>query len=704
MSTTENTASVSPDTGNPSPRFATPTRLPTKLSDKNLMRHLYQTIGFTEDEIQHLLASGLDSPSRLMKAQALNTIDTFIDTGKLSPGAQIDLPALAQYIAWYKQDHGKFDNLHIFFSKESFDLFDPNSVLMSSTQNLPASVPATTNHSDLKVRINDFPTFSGKTGDWIRFYEKFTSIAELQGFDHLLKENPKHSSRFSTDPNYAHQCHQLYSILKNCCAGGLALPKVNEYKASKDGYLSWQRLCRHYYAKGNVQSYVMSCYEQLQKLALTPNSHGGIDTYISKFEDLTLKIEEAGSKIDSAWKTSMFLSGIKDRNYLTFKFTCQTNGYDYDRCVVELRRFTDELNSSSQIPRQSNSKVRKMRKKSEKPNSSSNSRHLSKDQWNSLSAEQKEVYKAGMKSLTKPTTSTPTRQSNTATSQQESQPKISDPKPSESSMGNIWLRTEDGPTSPQKRILRAMKRLERRGRRYQKTIPPNKIVAVNQKQHATYDQQIVATKKVLLEELNRKFSSPEMLSEPIPRKPSPILSQRRIIRECVKRRLNVPEDSHDERRKDEKPPKLPKIDLLKQENRPKPRYVVVGHFVLYSPATGTKTYMFRTIDRHNYVQHEYTVEELSRVAKDALVDYIRQNPRLCTEYNREIRSWVQEQGIPFEDDELEDPQDQDQEEDSKPPAKNMAKITAMQYSSHLLSNDTLLIDGGCDTSTTLSEM
>ena len=75
------------------------------------------------------------------------------------------------------------------------------------------------------------------------------------------------------------------------------LPKINKFKSTKDGYLAWQKLYKHYYARGNVHSYAKSCLEQLMKLSLTASSVGGVDTYISKFEDLCLKLEECGNSL-----------------------------------------------------------------------------------------------------------------------------------------------------------------------------------------------------------------------------------------------------------------------------------------------------------------------------------------------------------------------------------------------------------------------
>ena len=83
--------------------------------------------------------------------------------------------------------------------------------------------------------------------------------------------------KFKSKEDYQEKCHQLYSILKHSCAVGQALPKVNAFKKMKDRYSAWQKLCEHYYAKGNVQSYTKINLHKLVNLKLEPNSFGGAE-------------------------------------------------------------------------------------------------------------------------------------------------------------------------------------------------------------------------------------------------------------------------------------------------------------------------------------------------------------------------------------------------------------------------------------------
>lgn len=78
-------------------------------------------------------------------------------------------------------------------------------------------------------------------------------------------------------------------------------------------------------------------FTKLVNLKLDPHSIGGADKYISKYEDLLLKLEEAGDLLSDSQKTTMFLDGIYDRNYDAHKTLCTAEDYDFDKCICELR-------------------------------------------------------------------------------------------------------------------------------------------------------------------------------------------------------------------------------------------------------------------------------------------------------------------------------------------------------------------------------
>ena len=91
------------------------------------------------------------------------------------------------------------------------------------------------------------------------------------------------------DSLYKSSYKKLFLILKHAFAGSNAGPKVKMFQKEKDGYLAWQKLVKHYYAKGNIQTYANTCVTDVCNLGLEANSSGGAETYISQFEKYLLE-------------------------------------------------------------------------------------------------------------------------------------------------------------------------------------------------------------------------------------------------------------------------------------------------------------------------------------------------------------------------------------------------------------------------------
>ena len=146
----------------------------------------------------------------------------------------------------------------------------------------------------------------------------------------------------------------------------MALPKINAFKSTKDGHSAWMKLNKHYYAKSNKQAFANMCLQKLMDLKLDSNSIGGPEQYISNYEDLLLKLEEAGDPLTEGQKKTFFLAGIKDRNYAAYKTLCGAQPeYDFDKCVVELCREADEISNihPKREIRQANNYISKESKK-----------------------------------------------------------------------------------------------------------------------------------------------------------------------------------------------------------------------------------------------------------------------------------------------------------------------------------------------------
>ena len=130
--------------------------------------------------------------------------------------------------------------------------------------------------------------------------------------------------------------------MKNVCAAGLASPKVNSFKDTKDGYSTYQALYNHYFAKGNPQEHANNCLEKLISLTLLPNSNGGMEGYLSKFEALILELQDI-DPITEGQKKILLLNVIKNTNYNAIKTLCYSEKYSFEKTMLELKREADKI-------------------------------------------------------------------------------------------------------------------------------------------------------------------------------------------------------------------------------------------------------------------------------------------------------------------------------------------------------------------------
>ena len=276
-------------------------------------------IGLTQDEQEYLTSVDVRSLLVIISAYEDSHIYEY-ETERLPKGTCDLLHHLGAYLAYYQKSHGGLKDLIKNFNTDVFEVFVPDMVL---TQDLSSkSFKPNTTSSGMSIRIKDYPSFNGKTQAWTLFQQKFTATAELQGIDYLLTKTDDHEEKFQSDDSYINDCHLLFSILKYACSTGLALPKVNQFKSSKDGYKAWNHLYDHYYGQGDVQEFANDCLERLLSLTLTSSSPGGMDTFLSDFETHLLELQDIDPLTDAQKKTFL-LRAVKDPNYKAVKTMCR---------------------------------------------------------------------------------------------------------------------------------------------------------------------------------------------------------------------------------------------------------------------------------------------------------------------------------------------------------------------------------------------
>ena len=192
-------------------------------------------------------------------------------------------------------------------------------------------------NTKINFRMQDYPLFAGTHDDWERFRTQFEAAAELSGFEDLLNitELEEHKTKFESDVSYKTRVRELYNILKLKCSRGLAMARVFKYQATHDGVMTWQDLKDFYDLRKHKSAKCTHLMDRLQDLKLQFNSHGGMEGYLTEFENICDKLAENGNPLNEEVKKSVLLKNIEDTWYEPWIATC--NRLDYEETLNELR-------------------------------------------------------------------------------------------------------------------------------------------------------------------------------------------------------------------------------------------------------------------------------------------------------------------------------------------------------------------------------
>ncbi len=137
-----------------------------------------------------------------------------------------------------------------------------------------------------KPEIKSYPAFDGNISKWKQFKDKFLAVAMSQQMVTLLV--PKY--RLPRQPQ-ALERHRsanmfLFSALLFATARGTAATVVKQHSKTQDGRLAWLNLRKWYEGQGSKMSIARSALQTLQNPTLTKDTVGGVEAYISAFEDV----------------------------------------------------------------------------------------------------------------------------------------------------------------------------------------------------------------------------------------------------------------------------------------------------------------------------------------------------------------------------------------------------------------------------------
>ena len=111
-------------------------------------------------------------------------------------------------------------------------------------------------------------------------------MLEAQGIDEFvnIKDEYTHELKIDVKEGYEDSNQLFYSILKNLFAKGLAKSKNKNFDDQRDRVLVWKTLKEYYDQDGDKDSFGAQLLEQILRLKIMYNLHGGSDKYMGNFE------------------------------------------------------------------------------------------------------------------------------------------------------------------------------------------------------------------------------------------------------------------------------------------------------------------------------------------------------------------------------------------------------------------------------------
>ena len=137
----------------------------TRAEEQQICLKLYGQIGLDSTESSYLINKGMRTPSAIINALITSRIDSLISEN-FHIGAASQFEMLAKYLIWYRDQHGSLQGISKNFSKEAFEIVDPNKISIPSSEK-PKKIDKNQASSDyFKLKSVIIPSFpvNGRIG------------------------------------------------------------------------------------------------------------------------------------------------------------------------------------------------------------------------------------------------------------------------------------------------------------------------------------------------------------------------------------------------------------------------------------------------------------------------------------------------------------------------------------------------------------
>ena len=288
--------------------------------------HVLEVMEIAEDTTLFLKTKGISSVRRLVATTNVTYQNMLNMADSSLSGADVDQINIFRewHSAMYTKMKGQLTNDELIqcFTEQEWDHFCMRHISQKITQipqRLSMQAAATISHEPkLKIGLKDYPTTSGQAADWSHYKRNLISIATANKHEHIYDQDYSPPDP-TNDPNEYAQYKALNEIAFSALDFGLCNSiikhKVDAYRKTRDGRAAFLDIDAYQTGQGSEEQCASNAWEELMKLHLTPNTPGGVERFLSQWDETISKLRDIKQAPTPFLEKTMFKKSIIDPEY-----------------------------------------------------------------------------------------------------------------------------------------------------------------------------------------------------------------------------------------------------------------------------------------------------------------------------------------------------------------------------------------------------
>lgn len=331
-----------------------PTPVIKMASGADTMRHVLGILGLEDDQVKFLEKNRIRNLRSLLNNTEAN-YRTLVKEQQ-SPLMDVDVEELLLFERWYldayKKHGAKLTNDWIttnFTEIEWNDFCARDKLNQPAPQTTPVTqlpsigLGATAKQTpQLKVSLKDYPITSGRAKDWAKYRRKFLAVASANGHDDILDPNyvvPSQALPVAYSA-YKQLNEMTFAALQFGTADSIVRSKLEPFRSAKDGRGAYLALDKYQKGQGSEETCATNAYTDLTSLRLTSNFPGGVETFLAKWDEAIIKLEELGQRPNEFMERTFLKERILDPGYANTidNLDMMVPAPSIETCKSEIRR------------------------------------------------------------------------------------------------------------------------------------------------------------------------------------------------------------------------------------------------------------------------------------------------------------------------------------------------------------------------------